>query len=318
MSAIAAPSATLSRKDRYRLALARIGLPAWFVVIDLLWIVRPITFAIDARHYQRATSAWLAGGDPWQVYEYDVRFLAGPHTLLFYAPTSLLPLSAAVAIWMVLGAAAGVWVVRRLGVPIWWIAFPPLFHGIWNGNPQSVMLALLLIHLPIAPALAAGLKLYAFLPLLFRPRQFVIAGLALAVTLPILPWQLYLGSGIGFSANLADFWHGSAWRFPLLVPPTVLGLWVLRRRGAEWWSIPAVWPATQFYYVSTVLPVVAGRPILAALTAVPVPLMVPLIVIGLATATVVEGRRPGALPDTIRRAIAPAVIARGDVNAASR
>ena len=81
---------------RMRVAFARIGLPAWFIAIDLLWIAKPDVLGIDARHYQRAASEWLAGGDPWKVTEGGIPFAAGPHTLLFYAPTSVLPLSASV------------------------------------------------------------------------------------------------------------------------------------------------------------------------------------------------------------------------------
>jgi hypothetical protein len=270
------------RTEGLRRALARVGLPAWFIAIDLLWILKPITFAIDARHYQRAAAAWLDGGDPWSVFEYDVRYASGPHTLLAYAPTNILPLDAAVAVWMLIGLAAATWVVRRLDLPIWWIAFPPLFHAVWNGNPQTVMLALLLVAHPLASAGAVFVKLYAAIPLLFRPRHLVVAGIVLLVTLPILPWQQYVAAGGGVSGHLADAWNGSAWRFPLLVAPTLLALWVLRRRGAEWLAIPAVWPATQFYYVSTVLPLVAKRPILAAAFALPVVLLAPLVTIALA------------------------------------
>ena len=73
-----------------RLAAARIGLPAWFIAIDLLWLAKPDAFAIDARHYQRAATAWLAGGDPWSVAEgvASNQYSGGPHTLLFYAATS--------------------------------------------------------------------------------------------------------------------------------------------------------------------------------------------------------------------------------------
>ena len=46
-----------------------------------------------------------------------------------------------------------------------------------------------------------------------------------------------------------------AWRIPLLIPPTLLALWILRRRGAEWFAVPAVFPATQFYYVAMALDV---------------------------------------------------------------
>jgi hypothetical protein len=130
--------------ERLRLAIERIGLPAWFVAIDLLWIARPDVLAIDARHYQRAASAWLAGGDPFTVMEGQTAYVAGPHTLLFYAPTSVLPLTVATWAWMAAGLVAAVWVVRRLGVPIWWVLFPPLAHAIWNGNPQTISLAPLL------------------------------------------------------------------------------------------------------------------------------------------------------------------------------
>ena len=268
--------------ERLRLAFARIGLPAWFVVIDLLWIVRPEVLAIDARHYQRAASAWLAGGDPWAVTESGVPFAAGPHTLLFYAPTSVLPLSVAVALWMILGLAAAVWMIRRLEVPIWWIAFPPLAHALWNGNPQSIVLALLVAGGTIAAIAAVGLKLYAAVPLVFRPRQLILVVIALAITVPLLPWQLYLEDGAGVTSHLGSAWNGSAWRLPILIPPTLLSLWILRHRDAEWFAIPAVWPATQFYYVSMAMPAVIAEPLAAAALALPVPLMTPVLVMVLA------------------------------------
>ncbi len=46
-------------------------------------------------------------------------------------------------LWMAIGLAASVWLVRRLELPLWWVLFPPLTHAIWNGNPQTFMLALL-------------------------------------------------------------------------------------------------------------------------------------------------------------------------------
>lgn len=278
------------RWEGLRLAFARIGLPAWFVVIDLLWIVKPITLAIDAVHYQRATDAWLTGGDPWAVYEKGVQFAAGPHTLLFYVPTHLVPLPAAAAIWMAIGVAASVWVVRRLDLPLWWLAFPPLFHAIWNGNPQTLMVALLLVGRMPASAVAAAVKLYALVPLVFRPRHLIAAGAFLAVTLLVVPWELYLESGGGTAEHLEGAWNGSAWRFPILVVPTALALLALRSKGAEWWSIPAIWPGTQFYYASTVLPVVARQPILAGLLAAPVPLMAPVVVMVLAVRELLAAR----------------------------
>ncbi len=273
----ATPATDAGLTARLRLAAVRIGLPAWFVVIDLLWLAKPDVLAIDARHYQRAASAWLAGGDPWAVTESGVSYAAGPHTLLFYAPTSVLPLAVSVALWMTLGIAASVWLVRRLGLPLWWLAFPPLAHALWNGNPQPIALALLVLGGSLAAALAVGIKLYAGLALLFRPRALIVTGIVLLVTLPLLPWQEYLADGLGVSGHLEGAWNGSAWRFPLLLPPTLLALWILRRDGADWLAVPAVWPATQFYYVGMALPVVVGRPLLAAAFAVPVPLLVPIV-----------------------------------------
>jgi hypothetical protein len=265
-----------------RAALERVGLPAWFVAIDLLWIARPDAIGVDARHYQRAASAWLNGGNPWLVEEAGFPYASGPHTLLFYVPTNWLSLEAATLVWLAAGVVAAVWLVRRLGLPLWWVLFPPLTHALWNGNPQSIVVALLVLGTPLAGALAAGIKLYALIPLAFHPRRLAAAVLLLGVTIVVLPWQQYLDSGLGIGTHVGTAWNGSAWRIPLLIPPTLLALWILRHRGAEWYAIPAIFPATQFYYVSTVLPAVARRPLLAAATAIPVPLMVPAVVILLA------------------------------------
>jgi hypothetical protein len=134
--------------------------------------------------------------------------------------------------------------------------------------------------------------------LVFRPRQLLFVMIALAVTLPLLPWQLYISDGFGVTNHLSSAWNGSAWRIPILIPPTLLGLWVLRHKGAEWFAVPAVWPATQFYYVSMAMPAVIAQPLAAAALALPVPLMTPVLVMVLA---VVELRRTG-LPGALGRA----------------
>jgi hypothetical protein len=288
--------------ERLRVAFSRIGLPAWFVVIDLLWIAKPDVLGVDAGHYQRAASAWLAGGDPWKVTENGIPFAAGPHTLLFYAPTSVLPLEVSMTVWMILGVAAAVWLVRRLDLPIWWVAFPPLAHALWNGNPQSIVLALLVAGGTIPAIAAVGLKLYAAVPLVLRPRQLILVAVALAVTLPLLPWQLYINDGFGVTSHLSSAWDGSAWRLPILIPPTLLGLWILRRQGADWFAVPAVWPATQFYYVSMAMPAVIAQPLAAAALALPVPLMTPLLVMVMAAfelrrSRVAASSFAGGLPD---------------------
>ena len=65
---------------------------------------------------------------------------------------------------------------------------------------------------------------------------------------------------------------------------------MLYRKGGEWWSIPAVWPATQLTTYATVLPAVTGRKVLAALVALPLPLLVPIVVIALAARELWEMR----------------------------
>jgi hypothetical protein len=57
---------------------------------------------------------------------------------------------------------------------------------------------------------------------------------------------------------------------------------VLRRRGGEWLAIPAVWPATEFYFVAMALPALVARPKLAAALALPVPVLAPVAVMVLA------------------------------------
>lgn len=268
--------------ERLRLALERVGLPAWFVIIDVLWIVRPETLGIDARHYQRAADTWLAGGNPWAVTEAGIPYAAGPHTLLFYAPTSLVPLPVSVAFWMVLGAAATLWLVRRLDLPLWWLLFPPLLHAVWNGNPQSIALPLLVAGGAATASIAVALKVYAGIPLIGRWRDLIVAGIVLVVTLPLVPWQLYLEQGLGVGSHLQTAWNGSAWRLPILIPFVLAALWVLRRQGAEWFAVPALFPATQFYYVAMATPAIGRRRLVAAALALPMVLMVPLVVIVLA------------------------------------
>jgi hypothetical protein len=289
-----------------RAATTRVGLPAWFIAVDLLWVLNPEAFAIDARHYQRAANAWLEGGNPWMVMEAGVPFAAAPPTLLFYLPTSLLPLELSVLLWMAAGLAASAWMVRRLGLPVWWLLFPPLAHALWNGNCQSIVVALLVAGGVFSAIGAVGLKLYAIVPLVARPRHLLVCGAVLAVTLAILPWSQYTEHRSVAERMLLGSWGGGAWRFPIILAPTLLALWVLRRRGAEWLLIPALWPASQFYYVSTAMPALVGRPLLAAALALPAPLAGALATIGLAALVVWQSRTPAVPTNEAGPATGPA------------
>ena len=61
-----------------------------------------------------------------------------------------------------------------------------------------------------------------------------------------------------------------------------VALWVLRRDGAPWFAVPALFPATQFYYVAMALPAIRERRLVAAALALPMVLMTPIVVIILA------------------------------------
>ena len=60
----------------------------------------------------------------------------------------------------------------------------------------------------------------------------------------------------------------SAWFFPVLVPFAVVAMVVMGRERASWWAVPALWPATQWYYSLMAMP--ALTPITAAILAAPI------------------------------------------------
>ena len=179
------------------------------------------------------------------------------------------------------GLTAAVWAVRRLGLPAWWLCFPPLFEAVIVGNPDALILALLLARGPIA-GLAAGLKVYALIPLVLARRwtAVAVALLVALASLPLLPAFLAsLGSVSGVLERGTA--HLSAWGTWLVVP-TVLALVMLRRRGAEWLVVPALWPATQRHYAAMSLPAVRRSPIGAALMSLSLPLAPAVAVIAMA------------------------------------
>ena len=286
-----------------RAALGKLALPAWFLAIDLIFPLHDTrVLLVDSRLYQQATNAWLAGGDPWAQSAFGVPYAAAPWSLLLYLPTAWLPLELAGWVWMGLGLGAAVWLLRRLHLPLWWLAFPPLAEALWNGNAQPIVLAALLVRAPWGVTVAAGVKLYGFIPAVVarRWREVAIAVLVLGVTLPLLPWGLWVDHRFGFEAATSLTWNGSAWRFTPLIPLVILALVVLRDRGAEWLTIPALWPGTQFFYHVFALPALQGRPVLAALLALPIPLIAPLAVIGYALFIT----RPSWLaPESVRRVV---------------
>jgi Glycosyltransferase family 87 len=258
-------------------ALARVGLPFWFLASNVIWLTFHLeTIGVDARQYHDAAQVWLAGGDPWSLVSFGVPFGAAPPTLLVYAPLAWLPDDIAVVVWMVAGFGATLWILNRLHLPLWWLLFPPVTMALAHGNAQPIALALLLVEAPWATTLATATKLYAIIPPVVRRdwRGVTVVVVLLLCTIPVLPWGQYLAHREALLPGARVWWNGSAWAFPwLLVPPTALALWILKRRGAEWFAIPALWPATQPYYTMFVMPAIRSPWLAAflAVTLVPVP-----------------------------------------------
>jgi hypothetical protein len=294
-------------------------LATWFIAISAmrLVLVAPGGPGFDGRLYRSATVAWLHGQDPWQVVQGGVWFGAPPPSLIPMIPFALLPEDLAVGLMLAMGVVASAWAIRRLGAPLWWLAFPPLVDGMWNANPHVVVLPLLLASL--AP-IAIVVKVYAAIVPLVRLeiRALIIAGVAILVTAPFLPWATYLAERELIQVRLDLTAGGGASVFGLdgvvlvvALAASVAAFVVLFRRDREraaWLAMPAFWPWTQWYYASMAIPGVlaarADRPapagdepplgsvvlfaVAAAILAAPVTA---------APAAALVGRRRGALAD---------------------
>lgn len=248
-----------------------VALASWFVTLSVMRLAHLATadpFS-DSTLYLRGTAAWLRGDDPWSVHMTTLYYAAAPPSLLPMVPFAILPEGLGLAVLFILSLAASFWTLRRLGLPWWWITWPPLVDNLWNGNPQLFLVPLLLG--PVA-WFAPIVKAYAVVPLLiqFRFRAIALTAIFGLVTLPLLPWGLFLSRLSETSTLLSEQSQGgmSAWFFPILVPFAVIALVVMGRDRASWWVIPALWPSTQWYYSLMAMP--ALTPLTAAILAAPV------------------------------------------------
>lgn len=265
---------------------ARFLLPFWFVLWSswyLLALTRSGTWNFDAHIYYRAATAFVSGGDPWAagvVLEgsSSVYHFAGlPPTLILYAPFTILPEE--VFAFGLLGAScwAAVFIIRRLSLRWWWLLFPPLVIGVGSANPGVILLALLLLRHPVAEAAAAGLKVYAVLPLVANRRWagLMVAVVAWGLSLALFPsvWIAYFAQGGAVVGRLVQEANGGTGATAVLglIPLTLLAILLiawLDRESAGWLVVPALWPAGQFHYSVMALPVIRLLP--AALFAVPI------------------------------------------------
>src|SRR6185503_488639 len=255
--------------SRFLAAAPAAFLTAEFAIFDLAFYAgKP--FGQDARVYLAATQAWLSGGDPWEADWAGIRFAGIPPTLLPFAPLAWLGEGVVVALITVASVVSAVFIVRRLELPLWWLLFPPLIEAISAGSVNLIVLALALTRLHW---LAAVTKPYVALPalLLAHVRQLAIAAVFVAVTFPFLPWQAFFAHDLP-NVLSAQSWGGpSAWMARLfLIPIGLVALILIDRKRGAWFSVPVLWPGTQFNYSMFALP---ARPsaLAGAILAVPYP-----------------------------------------------
>jgi hypothetical protein len=254
-----------------RAFFARYWLAIWFGIISLIRLQSLVTGSagFDAQLYLKATRAWLDGADPW-VFIDQQRFAAPPPTLIPLAPIAILPEQLGIAIMIALAVVGAIATVRLLHLPWWWLLFPPFIDAAWNGNPQNLLVPLILVG---AGPLAAFLKIYAIVPiaLTLRWRTLLVTAVLLVVTAPFLPWASYIAQFGELSAALAEQSDGglSATAIPWLIPVAVVALLFVGRERAAWLAVPALWPTTQWYYSTLAVP--AATPLAGAILAVPLP-----------------------------------------------
>jgi hypothetical protein len=254
-----------------RTFFARYWLAIWFGIIGFIRLSSLTTGSagFDAQLYLKATRAWMSGADPW-VYVDQQRFAAPPPTLIPLAPIAVLPEQLGIWLMMALAVVGAIATVRLLRLPWWWLLFPPFIDAAWNGNPQNLLVPLILIG---AGPLAAVLKIYAIVPiaLTLRWRALLVTALLLIITAPLLPWASYFAQFGELSAALNEQSDGglSATAIPWLLPVALLALVFTGRERAAWLAVPAIWPTTQWYYSTLAVP--AATPIAGAILAIPLP-----------------------------------------------
>jgi hypothetical protein len=280
-------------------------LAAWFLVISALRLTILVRTQIgfDGRLYRAATDAWLHGGDPWQVSRVGVFYAAPPPSLLPFVPLTWVPEDLAIGMLIVGSIVASLLAFRRLGMPFWWIAFPPLVDGIWNANVHVLVVPLIVAGL--AP-LAGLLKIYALaVPLIQRRiRGAVVSVALLLVTAPILPWGQFLGQlpHILEQLRMQSDDGLSVTSFPgpiavILAGLAIIALVIVGRERASWFAVPVLWPSTQWYYSAMASP--GATPLAAFVLAIPLKGGPFLALVVLAIETVVRRRVAAAADVTI-------------------
>ena len=238
----------------------RYWLAVWFIVItgSRLSLIDPAQtdrILLDGAVYLLATRTWLAGGDPFTVEIHQLTFAAPPPTLLPMVPFAILPPALGLAMLAVALVVSAVLSVRMLGLPWWWLAFPPLVECVITGNPHGLLLPLMLSG---RGWLAILVKVYAAVPLaiLGQWRQLFLGVAAIVITIPILPWSQFFAGFAQVAGRHAEISHYglSPAQYAVLAPIGLVALLIVGRQKAAWMAVPALWPSLQPYYASLAMP----------------------------------------------------------------
>ena len=300
--------------------LARIGrawrsrrlpnlLPFWFLSWDALrlyqvgLVQRGLDFSWfgrDFRIYRNAALELAAGRDPFGAFApwngTDWHFAAPPIAAQAFVPFALVPEWLGLAAFAALSITVLCFALRRLGLPLWWIAFPPVVEGLMAMNPQILVVGLLVVGTSWTSVVGAWLKVYALIPMVARRQFRAVAVLAasMIVSVAVSPeaWNEYIARYGEISGRLMSESQGgvSATLFldPRVLPlgeglaivgiVAILVLLVAVRdvRSAGWLAVPLLWPAAEYHYATFALPI--ARRISTWILAVP---LVPTYLVGL-------------------------------------
>lgn len=291
---------------------------AWHAVLGALFAVRgiqelgylvrdPSLLGSHGVIYTQAAHALLTGGDPWTVGPPGAVFAGPPTMLLPFIPFALLPGEVVRWAWFLGMLVVAIWTVRRLALPWYWLAFPPLLGAIVLGHPEVLVLALLTLRGRISGALsglAAIVKPYAAAPLVAEQnwRALAVTAGVLLVTAVVLPWAAFFERLPAITAVLAEQSRGdSVFGDPVLMVIAAVALLALGPRRALWLATPVFLPSAQPLYKVVAIPAMSR--LLAVFWAVPIP---GLTLAGLVVeAAVVQADRRWGLPAWLRLGVEP-------------
>lgn len=234
-------------------------------------IVDTRSLGSHAAIYTDAAATWLAGGNPWRVGPEWAIFAGPPPMLLPFVPFINLPLDLTRLVWVGGSAMLAIWTLRRIGLPPYWLGFPPIFQVIQLGHPEMLVLWLLVLGGP-ASGLTVLIKPYSGVALLAERRwtAMVVVAVAFLASAAFLPWALFIQELPRIATTLAAQSNGdSVFGQPVLMVVAVVALASIGVRRGLWLAVPLLWPYAQPTY--KVMTVPALSPILAFFWAIPIP-----------------------------------------------